>query len=66
MLTLHHLNDSRSQRILWLLEELPKDRNGYRIVYGELAGMFGLAVPGASRDVFIGYYGSFLDTYRGM
>jgi glutathione S-transferase len=22
MLTLHHLNDSRSQRILWLLEEL--------------------------------------------
>jgi glutathione S-transferase len=28
MLTLHHLNDSRSQRILWLLEELgvPYDR----------------------------------------
>jgi len=24
MLTLHHLNDSRSQRILWLLEELGK------------------------------------------
>jgi len=22
MLTLHHLNDSRSQRIIWLLEEL--------------------------------------------
>jgi glutathione S-transferase len=22
MLTVHHLNDSRSQRILWLLEEL--------------------------------------------
>src|ERR1700730_6173819 len=22
MLTLHHLNDSRSQRVLWLLEEL--------------------------------------------
>ena len=22
MLTLHHLNDSRSQRIVWLLEEL--------------------------------------------
>ena len=22
MLTLHHLNDSRSQRILWLLEEI--------------------------------------------
>ncbi len=22
MLTLHHLNDSRSQRVLWLLEEI--------------------------------------------
>ena len=52
---------------LWLvLEELPEDQSGYKIVYGEEAGMFGLAVPGTSRDVFIGYYGSFLDTYRGM
>jgi len=25
MLTVHHLNDSRSQRILWLLEELALD-----------------------------------------
>jgi glutathione S-transferase len=32
MLTLHHLNDSRSQRILWLLEELgtPYDINHYQ------------------------------------
>ena len=32
MLTLHHLNDSRSQRILWLLEELgtPYDIRSYR------------------------------------
>jgi len=55
---------------LWLvLEELPEDCSGYKIVYGEEAMMFGLAVPGmagAPRDVFIGYYGSFLDTYRGM
>ena len=29
MLTLHHLNNSRSQRILWLLEELEVD---YQIV----------------------------------
>ncbi|AEF05118.1 glutathione S-transferase-like protein [Alteromonas naphthalenivorans] len=27
MLTLHHLNNSRSQRILWLLEELGVDYN---------------------------------------
>jgi len=52
---------------MWLvLEETPEDRDGYKIVYGEEAGMFGLAVPGTARDVFIGYYGSFLDTYRGM
>jgi hypothetical protein len=52
---------------MWLvLEELPDDRSGYKIVYGEEAGMFGLAVCGTTRDVFIGYYGSFLDTYRGM
>lgn len=32
MLTLHHLNDSRSQRILWLLEELgvPYEMKQYR------------------------------------
>jgi hypothetical protein len=52
---------------LWLvLEETPEDRDGYKIVFGEEAGMFGLAVPGAPRDRFIGYYGSFLETYRGM
>jgi hypothetical protein len=52
---------------LWLvLEELPEDPTGYKIVYGEETKMFGLAVPGTDRDVFIGYYGSFLDTYRSM
>ena len=30
MLTLHHLNNSRSQRILWLLEELQAE---YDIIY---------------------------------
>ena len=30
MLTLHHLNNSRSQRILWLLEELKVE---YEIIY---------------------------------
>ena len=52
---------------LWLvLEETPEDRDGYKIVYGGEAGMFGLAVSGSPRDVFIGYYGSFRETYRGM
>jgi hypothetical protein len=52
---------------LWLvLEELPVDHSGYKIVYGEESGRFGLAVPGSERDVFIGYYGGFLDAYRSM
>lgn len=52
---------------LWLvLEETPEDRDGYKIVYGEEAGMFGLALPGPLRDVFIGYYGSFRETFRSM
>jgi hypothetical protein len=52
---------------LWLvLEELREDRRGYKIVYDESAGLFGLAVSGTARDVFIGCYGSFLETLRGM
>ena len=32
MITVHHLNDSRSQRVLWLLEELglPNDIKHYQ------------------------------------
>lgn len=52
---------------LWLvLEELPDDPDGYKIVYGEQTGMFGLAVSGSARDIFIGYYGTFLETYESM
>ena len=52
---------------MWLvLEEMPESRDGYKIVYGPEAGMFGLAVAASPRDVFIGYYGSFLETYRAM
>jgi hypothetical protein len=52
---------------LWLvLEEIPEDRSGYKIVYDERAGMFGLVTPGSDKDVLLGYYGSFLDTYAGM
>src|SRR4030088_2152393 len=39
MLTLHHLNDSRSQRILWLLEELgmPYEMKRYQRMETRLA-----------------------------
>ncbi len=42
MITLHHLNNSRSQRILWLLEELGVD---YEIVKYERDGVTNLAPP---------------------
>jgi hypothetical protein len=55
---------------LWLvLEEIPEERSGYQIVYSEQAGMFGLAttdISGSPRNVFLGCYGSFLETYASM
>ena len=52
---------------LWLvLEEIPADRSGYKIVFDEQTRRFGLATAGTERDVFLGYYGSFLNTLEGM
>nr|MBP6816522.1 glutathione S-transferase [Burkholderiaceae bacterium] len=42
MITLHHLNDSRSQRILWLLEELGKP---YEVVRYQRDPVTNLAPP---------------------
>jgi glutathione S-transferase len=42
MITVHHLNDSRSQRILWLLEELNQD---YEIVCYQRDAITRLAPP---------------------
>ena len=42
MLTVHHLNDSRSQRVLWLLEELELD---YKIAFYQRDAETNLAPP---------------------
>ena len=42
MLTVHHLNDSRSQRVLWLLEELGID---YKIEFYQRDAQTNLAPP---------------------
>ncbi|HVC97190.1 MAG TPA: hypothetical protein VND64_26155 [Pirellulales bacterium] len=61
------IGDRSSVTRLWLvLEEFPDDRRGYKIVYGEDARMFGLAVTGTPRDAFVGYYGTFLETFLAM
>ncbi len=41
--------------------------SGYKIVYDERTAEYGLACRGFSeQDVFIGWYGSFWDTFEGM
>ena len=48
---------------LWLVfEEDPTHPNGYSVVYSEADAMFGLAVKSRGRDVFVGIYGSFVET----
>ena len=42
MITVHHLNNSRSQRILWLLEELELD---YQIKHYQRDAETNLAPP---------------------
>jgi hypothetical protein len=52
---------------LWLvLEEDPERHAGYEVVFDENRNEFGLAAAGWECPVFIGYYGSFLDTLAGM
>jgi hypothetical protein len=50
---------------LWLvLEEQPETKNGYKIVFDEETKQFGLA--SGTRNVFIGFYGTFIETLEGM
>ena len=52
---------------LWLvLEEDPVAGSGYKIVFDEETRKFGLAVSAVDRDLFLGFYGSFLETLEGM
>jgi hypothetical protein len=49
---------------LWLvLEERPETRDGYKIVYDDEVKQFGLAT---ANRVFIGFYGTFIQTLEGM
>ena len=52
---------------LWLvLEENPDDHSGYEIVYDDIRNTFGLAITTKDAPVFIGYYGTFLNTLEAM
>jgi hypothetical protein len=55
---------------VWLIfEEVPGAREGYRIVFDEEAGIFGLATVGFPKDehlVLLGWYGSFVAAFKSM
>jgi hypothetical protein len=54
---------------LWLvLEEVPEDNSGYKIVFDETTRRFGLATGDAQQrqHVFLGFYGTFLETLEAM
>lgn len=54
---------------LWLnFEEDPDTKAGYKIVFDEGTGRFGLAADDSrtSESIFLGYHGSFLETLKGM
>ena len=59
--------DANAPLELWLvLEEDPEGHNGYEIVFDEKEG-FGLATARAQDvPVFIGWYGTFVETLEGM
>jgi hypothetical protein len=53
---------------LWLiLEEDPKGRKGYKIVFDDSESLFGLATTQKNGpDIFLGFYGTFMETLESM
>ena len=61
--------NSEKQEEYWLvLEDIPEDGSGYKIVFDENTSMFGLATSDvkSNRNYFIGLYGNFLETVDAM
>jgi hypothetical protein len=60
-------DESKTLEMWLVLEEDADTHTGYRIVFDEKERQFGLAIEGMhGRDVWLGYYGSFLQTFDGM
>src|SRR5688500_5472076 len=61
------LNKNETLELWLVLEEVPEDKSGYKIVFDETSCMFGLATSGFHKhDCFLGFYGTFLDTLESM
>ena len=52
---------------LWIvLEENPETRDGYKVVFDERTGMFGLALAGETAPFYVGPYGTFVVAFEAM
>src|SRR5262245_14295045 len=52
---------------LWIvLEEFPREKRGYLIVFDDQTQRFGLADWEESGPVFLGFHGTFINTLEGM
>ncbi|NBU21252.1 hypothetical protein EBS43_07570 [bacterium] len=60
-------NESELMALYVVLKEDPVNDSGYQIVYDSQRGKFELSIAGKGiYRVFLGYYGSFLETLEGM
>ena len=61
--------DPSGKTELWLvLEEVPETKGGYKVVFDERRGKFGLATADSSNelDTYLGAYGLFLTALESM
>jgi len=64
--TFPRLNGGKPLRLWIVLEECPGTKDGYVIVFDEQQHVFGLANWDGDTPVFIGHYGTFMNTLQGM
>ena len=60
------LGEGGTEEVWLVFEESATPEKGYRVVFDEEAGLFGLAVPGTPNLVVIGLYGGFVKTLQSM
>jgi hypothetical protein len=61
------MDDSNTFDLWLVLEEQPKTHGGYKIVFDEQRREFGRAISDQhGREIFLGFYGTFMETLDGM
>lgn len=58
--------DNQPEQYWLVFEEGPNAGAGYKVVYEEESGEFGLAVTGETEPVVVGIYGGFVETLNSM